>query len=79
MEFKKGDKVVCIDVADSGGLKLQLYNTYTIETHIITKDDDNMRSFIFLQEIGGIFADNRFISLLEFRKQKMKNILYKKN
>ena len=50
MQFKKGDKVVCIDADE---LNLELYKTYIIKQHsnITINTDINFNSFVFLYDL----------------------------
>ena len=71
--FRIGDKVVCINIDDLiySGVKLTLYKIYnvvntneTVNTVSIKDDNDNIK---------GLYQ-SRFISLKEYRKQKINEI-----
>lgn len=65
------DKVVCINCDEL--VKLELYQIYTIKN--ILTEKDNVRPQILLFEIDMIYYKReRFISLNEFRKQKLNKL-----
>lgn len=65
------DKVVCINCDEL--VRLELYQTYTIKN--ILAEKDNVIPQILLFEIDTIYYKReRFISLNEFRKQKLNKL-----
>ena len=70
--FKVGDKVVCINDIDMFNNEIKLYNTYTIK-HLTPHN-----IFVYFNEIDKSSLCNNFISLTEFRKQKIKKICSRK-
>lgn len=65
------DKVVCINCDEL--VKLELYQIYTIKN--ILTEKDNVRPQILLFEIDMIYYKlERFISLNQFRKQKLNKL-----
>lgn len=65
------DKVVCINCDEL--VRLDLYQTYTIKN--ILTEKDNVIPQILLFEIDTIYYKReRFISLNEFRKQKLNKL-----
>lgn len=65
------DKVVCINCDEL--VRLELYQTYTIKN--ILTEKDNVIPQILLFEIDTIYYKReRFISLNEFRKQKLNKL-----
>lgn len=72
--MKVNDRVVCIDVGKIN--KLNLYQTYTIEN--ILDERDNCAHQISLKEIENkYYKIERFITLQEYRKYKLKLICQK--
>jgi hypothetical protein len=70
-KFKVGDKIVCVNNLSfecfNLEFMLELYNIYTVSS--ILKPN-----FLLIEETNIIFKDDRFISLKEFRKQKLNKI-----
>jgi hypothetical protein len=78
MIFSKGEKIVCIDTDDLDDMlnKLIYGNIYIIEGLIPKEMLPNiLNDGILLEGYGGVFSSDRFISLLEFRKQKIKKLI----
>jgi len=79
-DFKKGDSVVLIDDDDIGGINVVLYNTYIVDSYV--SENIMLEKFtplIVLVGVDAALAGERFISLLDFRKQKINKILDKYN
>ena len=79
--FKKGDKIIVIDIEGlnaQGGWSVDLYGEYEIEEHTsyVDHNDGETKSVTFLKNINGAFHSSRFITLAQFRKQKIKKLLY---
>jgi len=70
--MKTGDKIVCISNILSHGLKL--YNTYVISDIVC----DNYGIITYMRIDGEFFRyyPHRFITLNEYRKQKLINLNY---
>jgi len=76
--FKKGDKVVLIDVDGLGDeWVVELYNEYEVDiyTEFIDSNDGEQKSVTILRGVNGAFHGNRFMNLVQFRKQKINKIL----
>lgn len=72
-KFKNGEKIVLID--DSGNIKLKKGDIYTISRYYKFIDGyDELNINVFLYEKNEHFEEDRFISLKEYRKQKMQKI-----
>ena len=73
--FKPGDKVVCVLEPESKNF-LKYGKIYTIK---YIEDDDNFSySLLKFEEIPNkAFSGNRFISLKEYRKQKLQKLCSK--
>ena len=70
--FEVGDKIVCIDDSDTSG-HLRLYGVYTIDVFT-----PKMKNIITLKGREFEFYNiNRFVSLSEYRKIKLKKICLK--
>jgi len=70
--MKIGDKVICIDYdGQIYTYKLEKYKMYTIDD--IKYDYSSVRYYIILEEPYR-FSPDRFISLKEYRKQKIQKI-----
>jgi len=67
--FEIGDKVVCIKDDASSYLELKKHNTYTIK-----KIGVSVYPYILIEEIPGWYHLERFISLVEYRKNKILKI-----
>jgi len=66
--MKKGDKVICIDVDEIDSL--ELYKVYQISDCLTTR-------YLIILNIEGLeqwYRQSRFISLSEYRKQKLEKI-----
>jgi len=85
--FTVDEKIICIDNTpreyqiNTRTLKkfdeLKLYCEYTVYDSEIT-DDDDLDFYISLYEISGIsFNINRFVTLKEYRKLKLKKLCSK--
>jgi len=79
--FKKGDKVILIDIdgLDKDDWTVELYGQYEIEEYAtyLNQNDGKERSVTIVKNISGAFHSNRFITLTQFRKQKIKKLLSK--
>jgi hypothetical protein len=75
MIFKEGEKVVCIDSEFEGESTLELYKIYTVESCVSFNFRDVWIEGIFIDGIGGVFCGERFITIEEFRKLKINDIL----
>lgn len=74
--FKKGDKVVLIDDDDLDILGVELYGVYTVDSYV--DESPVMNKFtplIILDGISAAFAGERFVSVVEFRKQKLDKLI----
>jgi hypothetical protein len=77
--FEVGDKIVCINNSTFGGQLLDksycltLYKTYII----VLKKSNKTISIMNDQNLQQPFSNERFISLIEYRKQKLKKICSK--
>jgi len=78
-KYNKGDKVVFIDKVESNNLYTPML--YEVCTIVMEFDIDNRRTkeedrVIAIEETPSIvYRHNQFISLLEFRKQKIEKCL----
>lgn len=75
-KFNKGDKVVLIDDLDLDSNGTELYGIYTVDSYV--GKSDNLNMFTPLMVLDGIncaFAGERFISLMEYRRQKIDKII----
>jgi len=76
-KFKKGDKVVLID-DDDLDILVELYGVYTVESYVDKSPIMNkFTPLIILEGVSAAFAGERFISLVQFRKQKIEKLLSK--
>jgi len=77
--FKKGDKVVLIDDEDLDILGAELYGIYVVEEYVGGSNAvvNILTPLIILEGITAAFAGERFITLVQFRKQKIKKLLSK--
>jgi len=75
--FKSGDRVVCVSYKDEAyDLEdLSLYETYTISYMITTQG--KKYNHCKLIEISGFFKEYNFISVKEYRKQKLSKLIEK--
>lgn len=74
--FKKGDKIVLIDDDGLNIKDLELYNSYIVDSYIDGSPIiNNLKPLIILDGVSAAVAGERFISFLEFRKQKINKIL----
>jgi len=68
--FEVGDRVICIDSSNSAN-SLELYKSYYItKVHYINK-------YLYVTINDKTFYPIRFISVLDYRKQKLKKICLK--
>lgn len=74
--FNKGDTVVCIDDSDVGSSGLLLHKKYVVDFIF-----DSMYCYLYpinqngeVGKMSGVFPKKRFITLEEFRKQKINKI-----
>jgi hypothetical protein len=72
--FKKGDKVVLIDDDDLDIRGVELYGVYTVDGYV---DNLPFSPLIILKETSAVFAGERFVSIINFRKQKINKIISK--
>jgi len=79
MKFKKGDKVVLIDVDDFlHSVNTELYGVYIVDSYAKTDNKSyDIMEILILEGINCAFSADRFITLDKYRKQKMKKILSK--
>ena len=78
MSFKKGDRVVLIDIDDFlNSINVELYGVYVVDSYAET--DNNIMPILILENINCAFAAERFITFNEYRKQKLNKILHKYN
>lgn len=75
--FKKGDKVVLIDDGDLNIKGLELYGIYKVDSYLDGSPIKKIKPFVILDGVAAAVSDDRFISFLEFRKQKINKILSK--
>ena len=76
--FKKGDKVVLIDDDDlDDNMGAVLYGEYIVEGYVGNKEFNIRTPLMILEGISAAFAGERFITLIQFRKQKIKKLLSK--
>lgn len=76
--FKKGDKVVLIDVDGLGDeWVVDLYNEYEVEEWSEFIHKGELSNITILKGVAGAFHGSRFISIIEYRKQKVKKLLSK--
>jgi len=78
--FSEGDKIVCIDIEPRKNDDLQEQNDVFLEKNKIY----NIRyifkqktDYILLEESSGAFKVDRFVSLKDYRKQKLEKICSK--
>jgi len=82
--FDKGDKVVLVKMKELDGEhrlsehSVKLYGIYEVEEqNEFYNSNDELKTLLELKGIGGAFYGDRFISLVKFRKQKIKKLLSK--
>jgi len=71
--FKIGDKVVCVSGIKTNKGNLENYKEYII-SYI---SDDSFQSCLKVEGIEFGFLNSRFITLKEYRKNKLNNLLKK--
>lgn len=82
IKFNKGDRIVCIDVFDLEDMhnKLKIYQIYIVEGFLdVNKIPGITKSAVMLENISGVFVSDRFITLMQYRKQKVNKLLNKIN
>jgi len=74
--FKAGDTVICINDSSAGSSGLKLHNKYVVDIIF-----DRMYCYLFPIKPNGeveknsyVFLNERFINIVEFRKQKIEKI-----
>jgi hypothetical protein len=75
MIFNEGDKIVCIEPKFYGEMSLELYKIYTVDTNILFNFRDIEITGLFLHGVNDICSKERFITMEEFRKLKINEIL----
>jgi len=67
--FKVGDKVICIENDET--LDVFLNNVYTVEYY---SEKDKLISLIETQYLYDVYENCNFITIKEYRKEKLKKI-----
>jgi hypothetical protein len=76
MKFKEGDKIVCIEPIFEKEPTLELYNVYVVKECLGFEYRDVKIEALYLCGVDGVgCSENRFISMNEFRKLKIDDIL----
>lgn len=81
-KFKRGDKVILIDIDGIDDqdfwCSIKLYEEYEIEEYAeYTKLNGELKSVTILKGVSGAFHGSRFISIMDYRKQKINKLLSK--
>ena len=77
--FRIGDKVVCIDRERTGNeVKLTLNKIYDVISIQTTSSAGFISSVVIMDDVGRErrLFQSRFVLLKEYRKQKLKRVLY---
>jgi len=66
--FEENERVVCVDTSGVKYFNIELYGIYTIK-EVFGKN--GMKQMYLLKELKGNYSNFHFISLLEYRRNKL--------
>ena len=68
--FKTGDRVVCVDASNTRRVKnqIKIHSTYIVDIY------DEFFDCVYLNDMTGLYTSERFITLKEYRKQKLQKL-----